>query len=112
MRIDLSTQSQLSSLSNKTATPPQTQFNQVLASKQTTVISELKQDLKQVSLNLKSGKITEEQASKQFVNLVVEKGNKFNLTPENLQKIQNAVGDVVGDNPGFLSKLQNGLRRI
>lgn len=112
MRIDPSTQSQLSSVSVASVSNPKAQFNQVLASKQTTVVSDLKKDLKQVSLDLKSGKITQEQASKQFVNVVVEKRNQFNLTPASIQKIQNAVGELVSQDPTFVSKLQNELKRI
>ena len=112
MRIDPSTQSALSSVSTPKLSAPKTQFNQVLASKQAGAVADLKQDLKQVSLDLKSGKITGEQASQQFVNLVVEKRNQYNLTAANLQKVQHAVGDLVSQDPAFASKLQNELKRI
>ena len=112
MRIAPSTQSQFSTLSNIQGPASNKAFQNILASKQASAVSELKKDLKQVSLDLKSGKITGEQASKQFVGLVVEKRNEFNLTPASLQKIEHAIGDLVSQDPAFVSKLQTELKRI
>ena len=112
MRIDPSTQSAPSSVSTPNLSKSKTQFNQVLASKQAEAIVDLKKDLKQVSLDLRSGKITNEQASQQFVNLVIEKKHEFNLSQADLLKVQNAIGDQVNQNPNFVSNLQNALRKI
>ncbi|MEI6805908.1 MAG: hypothetical protein WCK49_05315 [Myxococcaceae bacterium] len=112
MRIDPSSQSQLTALSNPKTSVAGKQFQNILASKQSSAVSALKNDLKQVSIDLKSGKITGEQASKQFVDLVVQKRNELNLSPDSLKKIQSAVGDLVSQDPAFVSKLQNELKRI
>lgn len=112
MRIDPSTQSRLTTLSNSKAPAASKQFKNILASKQSSAVSELKNDLRQVSVDLKSGKITGEQATKQFVDLVVQKRNELNLSADSLKKIQSAVGDLVSQDPAFVSKLQNELKRI
>ncbi len=112
MRIDPSTQSRLSSLSHPKGANPSHQFQNILASKQSAAVSELKKDLHQVSIDLKSGKITGEQATQQFVDLVVQKRNELNLTPDSIKKIQTAVGDLVSQDPAFVSKLQSELKRI
>lgn len=112
MRIAPSTQSHFSPLSNTQGAASGKPFQNILTSKQSAVVSELKKDLKQVSLDLKSGKITGEEASKQFAGLVIQKRNEFNLTPASIQKIQRAVGDLVAGDPAFVSKLQNELKKI
>jgi hypothetical protein len=112
MRIAPSTQSQFAPLSNAQPTTSGQSFQNILASKQASAVSELKKDLKQVSLDLKSGKITGEEATKQFTHLVIQKRNEFNLTPASIQKIQHAVGDLVSQDPAFVSKLQTELKRI
>lgn len=112
MRIAPSTQSQFSTFSNVQGPASNKAFQNILASKQASAISELKKDLKQVSLDLKSGKITGEEATKQFASLVIQKRNEFNLTPASMQKIQHAIGDLVSQDPVFVSKLQTELKRI
>ena len=112
MRIDHTSQSHLSSVSHPKGPRSSTQFQNILASKQSAVVSDLKKDLKQVSLDFKSGKITGEQASQQFVDLVVQKRNELKLSPDSLQKIQASIGDLVSQDPAFVSKLQNELKKI
>lgn len=109
MRINSTTPSSVSKLPQ---TSPQVSFQSVLASKQKTAIADLKNDLKKVSMDLNAGKITKEQASQLFVNLVTEKRNEFNLSASSMKKVQMAVGDLVSQDPVFVSKLQNELKRI
>jgi hypothetical protein len=112
MRIAPSTQSQFSSLSNTQSATSGQSFQNILASKQASAVSELKKDLKQVSLELKSGKITGEEASKQFVSLVIQKRNELNLSQDSMKKIEHAIGDLVSQDPVFVSKLQTELKKI
>ncbi|MES2504554.1 MAG: hypothetical protein V4534_06715 [Myxococcota bacterium] len=112
MRINSNVPSLPTATGSVSGAAPKTSFQNVLAGGQSKSISSLKNDLKDVARELKAGKITEEQATKQFVDLVIAKRNELNLSPDSMKKIQTAVGDLVSGDQAFVSKLQNELKRI
>jgi hypothetical protein len=109
MRINPNVQSQLSSLSEPKTLGSKNTFHNILTSRQNSALNDLKTDLKQVSQDLRTGKISDEQASQQFVNLVLSKRNELNLSQQSLAKVQSAIGDLVSQDPNFMARLQKAL---
>jgi hypothetical protein len=110
MRINPNAQSQFYPPSeSKALGSTKTAFQNVLASKQADTLKELQSDLKQVSQDLKTGKISDEQASRQFVNLVISKRSELGLSQQNLAKVESAIGDLVSQDPNFMANLRKAL---
>lgn len=110
MRINPNVQSQFyPSSESKSLGSSKTDFQSVLSSKQASPLKDLQSELKQVSLDLKSGKISDEQASRQFVNLVISKRAELGLSEQNLAKVQSAIGDLVSQDPNFMANLRKAL---
>ena|SRR3989338_6111960 len=112
IRIDGIKHFETNPISNPKTNPSKTQFSQVLAAQQNTALSDLKQDLKRISQDLQSGKISQEEASKNFTCLVVEKRNQLGLTPEQINNIQNTLAELMSTDPSFGPKLTRELKKL
>ncbi|MBH1989419.1 MAG: hypothetical protein I8H75_06110 [Myxococcaceae bacterium] len=83
-----------------------------MKSQKAPMLQALKEDLQKLSQELKSGKISAEEASKQFVDLVIAKKNEFGLNAKDMKRVQSAVSEIVSQDPLFSIKLEKELKRI
>src|SRR5688572_5190692 len=74
--------------------------------------SALVAELAELAAALEAGKATKEEASRRFVNLVIKRKFGGNKRGKGQDKLEEAIGDIVEDNPEFVSKLQSQLKRI
>ena len=73
--------------------------------------SAMMRELVQLAAELQSGKATKEEASRRFARLVIKQ--KFGQQKgKGAQKMEDAVSDMVEDDPQFVSRLQGQLKRI
>ena len=75
------------------------------------VNSAMMAELAQLAAELEAGKATKEEASRRFVGLVIRR--KFGKQQGGgAEKMEEAVGDMIEDDPHFVSRLQSQLKRI
>ena len=76
------------------------------------VQSAMMQELAQLAAELQSGKATKEEASRRFVGLVIRQKFGKQKGGKGQQKMEEAVSQMVEDDPQFVSRLQGQLKRI
>lgn len=69
-------------------------------------------DVKSLALEVKSGAITKEEASKRFVSLVIEKRHDLSSMGQKGKVIEEAVKEVAGDDPHFVASLSTQLQKL
>jgi hypothetical protein len=96
-----------------------TQFSGVLGAQnpQTTAtsqtkIADLMKDLTSLANDMRLGKITKEELSRQFVGLVIEKRINLGQFTKDVKTIETAVADIVEQDPKFVSLLESQLKKL
>jgi hypothetical protein len=69
-------------------------------------------DVKALAYEVKAGTITKEEASKRFVSIVIEKRHDLSSLGPKAKQIEEALKDIVGDDPVFVSRLSVQLQQL
>jgi hypothetical protein len=69
-------------------------------------------DVKLLAAEVKAGAITKEEASKRFVSIVIEKRHDLSSLGQKGKQIEDAVKEIAGDDPHFISRLQAQLQKL
>lgn len=104
----------------KAAKETQTQFNQVLggtgpqatAATSKSKIADLMEGLTLLANDVKQGKLSKEDLSRQFVGLVIEKRINLSQFSKDVKTIENAVAEVLEKDPQFASLLESNIKKL
>lgn len=69
-------------------------------------------DVKQLAHEVRDGLLTKEEASKRFVSIVIEKRHDLSSLGPKAKQVEEAIKDIAGDDPVFVSKLSLQLQQL
>ena len=92
-----------------------TNFHETLTAKAKSTepsLSPWNQELGRLSQDMKTGKISQQEACQQFVELVVSKRMDLGRFSQNVKEIEQAVKNVLGQDPQFMPRLETQLKKL
>jgi hypothetical protein len=69
-------------------------------------------EVKSLATDVKSGAISKEEASRRFVSIVIEKRHDLSVLGPKGKQIEDAVKEIAGDDPHFVSRLDAQLQKL
>ncbi len=79
---------------------------------QTEKVSELMGGLQELAKGIKEGKVTKEEASRQFVGMVIQQQTHLKPHVKDVKKMETAVADAIEQDPFFVAKLETQLKKL
>lgn len=86
--------------------------NQPVQSAKAAPAADIMADVKLIADQVKSGTMSKEEATRQFAAVVMEKRHDLSDLGKSAEQVKEAIKNIVGDDPRFVSKLNAQLQQL
>jgi len=79
---------------------------------QSTRAADILADVQALALEVKSGSLSKEEATKRFASIVIEKRHDLKELGPKAEQVKEAIQNIVGDDPSFVARLNTQLQQL